>query len=109
MFDFPTTGLDQLNDLIEELQSAFSELSGKICEVHFNPSKAEEVQAAIDQTEAAVDERLSDFPDNPLVEQLATGIKEKFKAEILKRANKAGQCLATGGIPFDPRNNWPVL
>lgn len=104
MFDFQITDHDELNDLTEELQSAFAELSGKICEVHFNPFKAEEVQAAIEQTVRAVDERLSDFPDNPLVQQLAASIRQKFKAEILKRATEARQQLAVGGIPFDPLN-----
>jgi hypothetical protein len=102
MIDFQIIDLDEVNVLIEELRAALAELSGKICEIHFDPSKPEEVQAAVEQTERAVDDKLSGFPDNPLVQQFAAGIKRKFKGEIVKRATEARKQLEARGIPFDP-------
>lgn len=101
---FQITGLDQLTSLFEELSDAIKQLNGKLCEVRFDSSRPDQVQAAIQTMERAVDERLSEFPDNPLVQQFATGTKEKIKAEILKRANEARQQLALNAIPFDPLN-----
>jgi hypothetical protein len=62
------------------------------------------VQAAIQETERAVDERLSEFRDNPLVKQLSAGIKERFKQEILKRATEARRLLTGNEISSDLMN-----
>ncbi len=104
MLEFEMTGFDEFRKLLEELKAALAQLNGTLCELHFDPSKPDQVQAAIHTMERTVDERLSEFPDNPLVRQLATGTKEKMKAEILKRAGEARQQLALGAIPFDPLN-----
>jgi hypothetical protein len=102
---FRITGLDELTSQFEAVTEATKQLNGTLCEVRFNPSDPAQVQDAIRKIERAVDERLSEFPNNPLVRQLATGIKQKFKEEILKRASEARQRLASGGIPFDPLSN----
>ncbi len=104
MLEFEITDPEELTRQFDGLGTAIKELNGKLCEVRFDPSKPDQVQAAIETMERAVDERLSEFPDNPLVQQFATGTKEKMKAEILKRANEARQQLALNAIPFDPRN-----
>jgi hypothetical protein len=104
LLEFQIRDLEELSRRSEELKTAFIQLKGKICEVHFDPSKPHQVQAAIQTMERAVDERLSEFPDNPLVQQFATGAKEKIKAEILNRASEARRQLALNAIPFDPMN-----
>lgn len=109
MFQFQIAGLEQLTSQFEQLQTAIKEINGKLCEVRFDPSKPGQVQAAIQKTERAVDERLSEFPDNPLVQQFATGTKEKIKAEILNRASEARRRLAVNAIPFDPLNASALL
>jgi len=109
MLEFQITGFDEFANLFEELETAFAQLNGSICGFSFDLSKPDQVQTAIQTTERAVDERLSEFPDNPLVQQLAIGTKEKFKAEILERASEARQKLAAGGIPFDPMNTSGIL
>jgi hypothetical protein len=101
MLEFQITGLDGLTDLLEGLQTAFAQLNGKLCEVRFDPTNPGEVQAAIDRTGRTVDERLSKFQDNPLVQQLATGVKQRFKEEILSRASDARRLLTGNGISFD--------
>ena len=106
---FEVSGLERLTSLFGELSDAIKQLNGKLCEVRFDPSKPDQVQAAIQTLERAVDERLSEFPDNPLVQQFAAGTKEKIKAEILKRASEARRQLTINGIPFDPLNVSPLL
>jgi hypothetical protein len=109
MLEFQITDLEELSRRFEELETAFIQLKGKLCEVHFDPSKPEQVQAAIHIMQEAVDERLSEFPDNILVQQFATGTKEKIKAEILSCASKARRRLRVNGIPFDPLNASALL
>lgn len=104
MFQFQIAGLEQLTSQFEQLQTAIKQINGKLCEVRFDPSKPEQVQAAIHIMQEAVDERLSEFPDNPLVQQFATATKEKIKTEMLKRASEARRRLTVNGIPFDPLN-----
>ncbi len=109
MLKFQIMGLDELTNPFEELETAFARLNGKLCEVHFDACQPDQVQAAIQKTERAVDERISQFTDNPLVQQFATGIKQKFKEEILKRASEARRQLALNAIPFDPLNTSASL
>lgn len=106
---FQIAGLERLTSLFEDLSDALKQLKGKLCEVRFDPSKPDQVQAAIRTMERAVDERLSEFSANSLVQQLAAGIKQRFKQEILKRASEAQRQLAFNQIPFDPLNNSAFL
>src|SRR5881628_2827909 len=106
---FQIAGLEQFTSLFEELSGAIKQLNGKLCELGFDPAKPDQVQAAIQTMERAVDERLSEFPDNPLAQQFATGTKEKIKAEILKRASEARRQLAVNAIPLDPLNTSALI
>jgi hypothetical protein len=90
-----------LTSVFEELGDSIKRLKGKLCEARFDPTKPGEVQAAIKEMERAVDGRLSEFQENPLVQQLATGIKQRFKQEILQRASEARRLLTGIGISFD--------
>ncbi len=109
MFEFQITGLGRLTSVFEELGDAIKQLNGKLCEVCFDPTQPGQVQAAIDQTERAVDERLSKFQDNPLVQQLAAGIKQKFKEELLSRASDARRLLTGNGMSSDLVNASALL
>jgi hypothetical protein len=106
---FQINGLARLTSLFEELSDAIKQLNGKLCEVRFDPSKPDQVQTAIRTMERAVNERVSEFPDNPLVQQLAAGIKQRFKQEMLNLASEAQRQLALNKIPFDPLNNSAFL
>ena len=109
MFQFQIAGLERLTSLFEELSDAIKQLNGKLCEVYFDPSKPEQVQAAIHAMQEAVDARLSEFSDNPLVQQFATATKEKIKTDILSRASAARRRLTVNGIPFEPLNASALL
>ncbi|MGO8731820.1 MAG: hypothetical protein ACLQVM_03390 [Terriglobia bacterium] len=109
MFQFQIAGFEQLTSLFEELGDAIKQLNGKLCEVRFDPTNPGEVQAAIDQTERTVDERLSKFRDNPMVQQLAADVKQRFKQEILKRASDARRLLTGNGTSSDLMNASALL
>jgi hypothetical protein len=109
LLEFQIRDLEELSRRSEELKTAFIQLKGKICEVHFDPSKPHQVQAAIQTMERAVDERLSEFPDNPLVQQFANATKQNLRGEILKRASEARRRLRVNGIPFGPLNASALL
>jgi hypothetical protein len=122
MFEFQITGLGRLTSVLQELGDSIKQLNGKLCEVRFDPTNPGQVQAAIEQTERAIDERLSEFPDNPLVRQLAAGVKQRFKQEILQRATEARRLLTgneissdlmnpsafPGAMPLSPPNGWSL-
>jgi hypothetical protein len=109
MFQFQMKGFEHLTSRLKELSDALNQLNGKLCEVRFDPSRPDQVQTAIRTMERAVNERLSEFPDNPLVQQLAAGIKQRFKQEMLNLASEAQRQLALNQIPFDPLNNSAFL
>jgi len=109
VFEFEITDPEEFTARLEELRTAFWQLNGKLCELRIDPAKHDQVQAAIQTMERTVDERLSEFPDNPLVQQFATATKEKIKAEILSRASEARRLLAVNAIPFDPLNTSALI
>jgi hypothetical protein len=102
MFDFQITGLEGLTSRFEELTEAIRQLNGRLCEVRFDPTKPGQVQAAIQGMERAVDDRLSRFWGNPLVQQLAASTKEKLREEILKRVSGAAHEQTPIPTPFRP-------
>jgi hypothetical protein len=101
VFQFQIEGVERLRSLFEEVGNAIKQLNGKLWEVRFDPTQPGQVQAAINETERAVDERLSEFRHNPLVQQLAAAIKQRFKQEILQRSSEARRLLTGIGISFD--------
>ena len=56
-----------------------------------------------------MDERLSKFQDNTLVQQLAAAIKQRFKQEILDRASEARRLLTGNGMSSDLMNALALL
>src|ERR1035441_4501022 len=109
MLEFQITDPEESSHRFDEIETAFIQLKGKICEVHFDPSNPEQVQTAIHTMQEAVDARLSEFPDNPLVQQFANATKQSFRAEILKCASEARRQLTVNGIPFEPLNALALL
>ncbi|WP_271566876.1 hypothetical protein [Bradyrhizobium sp. CCBAU 11386] len=61
------TGLDRLQQQLEDAQKAFKSLDGEVATVRFNPEEPESVEAAIRTMEAAIDEKVGPYRDNTLV------------------------------------------
>ena len=86
---FTTSGLDQLSRQLEQAQEAFSELDGELGTVQFDPSDPASIDAAIQHVEQLVESRVAQWPDNPLIRQVADGLNEQYREAILDRAAQA--------------------
>lgn len=80
------TGLDTLQRQLEEAQRALNSLDGTIDTLKFNPNDPQSVQAAIRQMEAAIDSKIAPYRNNPLVSQVAQGLKDQYREMILERS-----------------------
>jgi DNA-binding FadR family transcriptional regulator len=80
-------GIDKLQRELKEAQQAFEPLNGTFATLRFDPADPESVQAAIEQMEAAVDEKTSPYRHNVFVTKMAEALKDKFRQAI--REHKA--------------------
>lgn len=83
------TGLDQLTRQFDEAQKALAELDGELGTVSFNPNDPASIEAAIQNVELLVDEKLGEYSDNPIIGPLAMDMKESYRDAIIERAAAA--------------------
>ena len=83
------TGLDKLTRELDEAQKAAEALDGELGTVRFNPSDPASIEAAIQEVERLVDERLDSYASNSIIGPLAEGMKEQYRAGILAKAAEA--------------------
>jgi hypothetical protein len=89
MFNLAMTGTEDLVERFDQLQEAMQAVHGLRFEVHFDPAKPAEVQRAIREAEAAIDQRLDRLSHNPFANQIARSAKRRFRREIVKRVSEA--------------------
>lgn len=82
-------GLDQLSRQLEQAQEAIAEIDGHLGTVNFDPNEPASIETAILQAEALIDAQLKPWADNPLVAQVADGLKEQYRNAIIDRAAEA--------------------
>ena len=82
-------GLDDLARKLKELGEATSALDGDITQLSFDPHDPASIEAAIQQMEAAIDERVSSYAHNDLVMGISGELKERYRTAILERATTA--------------------
>lgn len=82
-------GLNELTRKMDELQKATAALDGDITSVNFDPHDPQSIEIAVQQMEAAIDERVGDYSRNDLVQNLVTQIKEQYRQRILEKAASA--------------------
>jgi hypothetical protein len=83
------TGLDELQQQLEDAQKAFKALDGEVATVRLNPGEPDSVEAAIRTMEAAIDIKVAPYRDNALVLSVVRKLKEKYRATVLDRAKEA--------------------
>lgn len=83
------TGFDKLQRDLTDAGKALEALDGHVTEVRFDPDDPTSVEAAIAQTEAAIDQKIGPYRGNALVEQVAERMKGKYREQILQRAAHA--------------------
>jgi hypothetical protein len=83
------TGLDKLTNNLEDAKKALEGLDGELGTVRFNPADPGSIEAAIQEVERLVDERLGAYAANPIVGPLAESMKEKYREAIIEKAAAA--------------------
>ena len=86
---FKITGLDSLSRDLKDAQKALSAIDGKLGSVSFAPHDPANLEAAIQELERIIDERLGSFASNPIVGPLAQGMKEQYRQGIIDKAAAA--------------------
>ena len=79
-------GLSDLSRSLEEAQEALSNLDGDLPSISFNPTEPASIEAAIQEMESVIDERVGSHGDNPFVRPLVESAKERFRQVILDKA-----------------------
>lgn len=80
------TGLDKLQRQLGDAQSALKALDGDLGEVSFHPYDPASLEAAIQEMDRRVDERVGAHADNPIITPVAAQLKERARTAILERA-----------------------
>lgn len=80
------SGLDKLAQQLEQAQQAFAEMDGELGAVNFDPDDPASIEAAIQQVEAMIDAKIELWAGNPLIAQVADGMKEQYRDAIIGRA-----------------------
>jgi ABC-type sugar transport system substrate-binding protein len=83
------TGLDGLTKQLEEAQKALSALDGELGTVNFDPNDAGSIEAAIQQIEMMIDDRVGAYASNPIVGPLIESVKEQYREGIIQKAAAA--------------------
>lgn len=82
------TGLDKLTRTFEQASRAAQELNGDLATLRFDPGDPSSVEAAIAEAKLVVDNRLSGWYGNPIVDQMAEGAKASFEEQILAKVEE---------------------
>ncbi|CEH91657.1 hypothetical protein [Xanthomonas citri] len=83
------SGLDKLARQLEQAQQAFADMDGELGTVNFDPNDPASIEAAIQQVETMIDAKIEPWAGNPLVAQVADGMKEQYRDAIIERAAEA--------------------
>lgn len=80
------TGLDKLSRKMDELSKFAKDIDGHLGEVKFDPSDPGDIERAIAEMEAMVDQKASSYSRNDAVQNIADTMKEKYRQAILDKA-----------------------
>lgn len=82
-------GLKELQRRLEQASRAFENINGEIATIQFDANDQTSIETAIATMKQAIDYRVEEFADNPIVASVAAQLKAKFEEEILNRAMEA--------------------
>lgn len=84
-------GLHVLTRQLDEVEKAAAAPDGTITTLKFDPSDLDSVQDAIREMERAVDQKVSRYRNNPLVDDIVKATKASFRNAIRAKARRAAQ------------------
>ena len=82
------TGLNELSKQLSDAEQAIKALEGEIL-FKFDPYDPASIEAAIAESERAVEEKVAAWQNNPFVLEAAVAIKEQYRQAILEKAEVA--------------------
>jgi len=80
------TGLDNLTRQLDDAQKALEAIDGELGTVSFDPHDPGSIEAAIQEIETIIDDRLGSYVSNPIIAPLIGQLKERYREGILDRA-----------------------
>ena len=83
------TGLDKLGRDLDEASAALKALDGQLGTVSFDPDDPASIEAAIQEVERLVDEKLGAYASNPIISPLADQMKATYRDGIVEKAAAA--------------------
>ena len=83
------TGLDKLSRKLDELSKFVKDMDGHLGEVKFSPNDPSDIERAIAEVEAMVDERAASYSRNDAVQNIAAEMKERYRQAIVEKAAAA--------------------
>jgi hypothetical protein len=83
------TGLDQFQRQLSQAGEAFKSLDGTVATLRFNSGDPASIDAAHRQVDDAIDAKIAPYRGNPLVENIAKALREKYHAHIDKLVTDA--------------------
>jgi hypothetical protein len=83
------TGLEQLSRDLEEAKKAMSAMDSELVSVSCDPQDPASIEAAIQEVERLIDERLGSYETNPIVGPLVAAMKEQHRQHIIDMAAEA--------------------
>ena len=92
-------GLDEFSRMLKEAQEALGSLDGELTNVRFDPEDPASIEAAIQEMERTIDEKVGRHANNAIVAPLVASAKEHFREAILDRAAaaRAGEAEKSDG------------
>ncbi|RFC61849.1 hypothetical protein DYI37_19050 [Fulvimarina endophytica] len=82
-------GLDKLGRELKDAEEAFAGMDGEFGTVSFDLQDPASIDAAIQEMERLVDERVGRYASNSLVGPMAEQMKESFRESLLEKAAAA--------------------
>lgn len=86
---FKITGLNARSHHLEQAQKAIAGMDGELGTVKFNPLDPQSIDAAVQEIERLVDERLGGYSKNPIVGPMIDHMKEHYRSAIFDKAASA--------------------
>jgi hypothetical protein len=74
---------------MKELEKAAAALDGDLANISFDPQDPQSIDLAIQQVETAIDDRVGDYQNNDMVQNIVEQLKQQARNAILERAASA--------------------
>lgn len=83
------SGLDTLTRQLDEAQQAIDSVGEELGVINFDPTDPASIEAAIQDAERVVDERLGPYLDNAVIAPVAQQMKDAFREAVIAKAAEA--------------------